>query len=178
MDTQGTESFGVAEPPATISLTVRIVLSGDDTAAADRLVAGLRDLGGVVVDRPVVDRPAVPALPQQRRPAVTPPLCLYPDRVLAVLDGVELNLTRLEFRLLSFFVNNPGRAYRRDEILAEVWGDDRLCGSRTVDVHVRRLRVKLREIGPQIRTVRGVGYRLDRSDRVLVVDAQPAALTA
>jgi DNA-binding response OmpR family regulator len=173
MDTQGTDSLGVAEPPATISLTVRIVLSGNDTAAADRLVAGLRDLGGVVVDRP-----AVPVLPQQRRPAVTPPLCLYPDRVLAVLDGVELSLTRLEFRLLSFFVNNPGRAYTRDEILAEVWGDDRLCGSRTVDVHVRRLRVKLREIGPQIRTVRGVGYRLDRSDRALVVDAQPAALTA
>ena len=172
MDTLGPEFVGTAEPPATISLTVRIVLSGNDTAAADRLVAGLRDLGGVV------ERPTAPAVPQQRRPAATPPLCLYPDRVQAVLDGAELNLTRLEFRLLSFFVNHPGRAYRRDEILAEVWGDDRLCGSRTVDVHVRRLRVKLRETGPQIRTVRGVGYRLDRSDRVLVVDGQPAALTA
>lgn len=173
MDIHGAESAGAAEPPGTISLTVRIVLSANDTAVADRLVAGLRDLGGLVVERP-----AVPPVPQQRRPEVTPPLCLYPEQVAAVLDGAELALTRLEYRLLSFFVNNPGRAFTRDELLAEVWGDDRLCGSRTVDVHVRRLRVKLRDIGPQIRTVRGIGYRLDHRDRVMVVDAEPAALTA
>jgi DNA-binding response OmpR family regulator len=71
-----------------------------------------------------------------------------------------LDLTYKEFELLRFLAENPGRVYSRAALLREVWGYDFYGGTRTVDVHVRRLRAKL---GPEhehlIETVRGVGYR-------------------
>ena len=75
------------------------------------------------------------------------------------IDGLPLDLTYLEYALLSFLVTHPGRTYSRDSLLRRVWGFDYYGGSRTVDVHVRRVRAKL---GPQLsarlETVRGVGY--------------------
>ncbi|MFN8233458.1 MAG: response regulator transcription factor [Actinomycetota bacterium] len=75
-------------------------------------------------------------------------------------SGRTLDLTYKEFELLRFLASHPGRAYTRPALLREVWGYDFYGGSRTVDVHVRRLRAKL---GPEheqlIETVRGVGYR-------------------
>jgi DNA-binding response OmpR family regulator len=69
-------------------------------------------------------------------------------------------LTFREFELLRFLASEPGRVFTREELLREVWGYDFYGGTRTVDVHVRRLRAKL---GPAdehlIETVRGVGYR-------------------
>ncbi|MGC5047996.1 response regulator transcription factor [Micrococcus porci] len=78
----------------------------------------------------------------------------------ARLDGRALNLTFREFELLKHLAQSPGRAFSREQLLQEVWGDDYFGGTRTVDVHVRRLRAKL---GPDreqmIGTVRNVGYR-------------------
>ncbi|WP_040159426.1 winged helix-turn-helix transcriptional regulator [Mobilicoccus massiliensis] len=78
----------------------------------------------------------------------------------ARLRGVPLDLTYREFELLKYLVSSPGRVFTRDRILEEVWGYDYYGGTRTVDVHIRRLRAKL---GPEheglIGTVRGVGYR-------------------
>jgi DNA-binding response OmpR family regulator len=59
--------------------------------------------------------------------------------------------------------------FDRAQLLRQVWGYEMVSGERTVDVHVRRLRVKLGEPGPLIATVRGVGYRLDEAARVVVV---------
>jgi DNA-binding response OmpR family regulator len=74
--------------------------------------------------------------------------------------GVPLDLTFKEFELLRYLVQRPGRVVTRDTLLQEVWGLDYYGGTRTVDVHVRRLRAKL---GPEreslIGTIRGVGYR-------------------
>jgi len=78
----------------------------------------------------------------------------------AKVDGRPLDLTFKEFELLRFLVQHPGRVFTRQQLLQEVWGYDYFGGTRTVDVHVRRLRAKL---GPEretlIGTVRNVGYR-------------------
>ena len=71
-----------------------------------------------------------------------------------------MTLTSTEFKLLEFFLTHAGRAYSRDQLLEEVWGQQRFVTPRTVDVHVRRLRAKLgEEHANLIQTVRSVGYR-------------------
>jgi DNA-binding response OmpR family regulator len=78
----------------------------------------------------------------------------------AKISGRALDLTYKEFELLKFLAQHPGRVFTRQQLLQEVWGYDYFGGTRTVDVHVRRLRAKL---GPEnehlIGTVRNVGYR-------------------
>ena len=103
---------------------------------------------------------------------------------IAKLDGRSLELTFKEFELVKFLAQHPGRVFTRQQLLQEVWGYDYFGGTRTVDVHVRRLRAKL---GPDnetlIGTVRNVGYRFvataDRrqlSDDEGVEDSAPAAV--
>jgi DNA-binding response OmpR family regulator len=78
----------------------------------------------------------------------------------AYLAGNPVDLTYMEYELLRFFVEHPNRVWSREQILSKVWGYDYFGGSRTVDVHVRRLRAKLGEQrAPWITTVRSVGYR-------------------
>ncbi len=74
--------------------------------------------------------------------------------------GAKLNLTPREFDLLAFLARHPGRALSRDELLRKVWGYDYVGETRTVDVHVRRLRAKLGEHHGLIETVLGAGYKL------------------
>ena len=77
------------------------------------------------------------------------------------LRGRRLDLTYKEFELLRFLASRPGRVCTRAQLLQEVWGYDFFGGTRTVDVHVRRLRAKLgAEYESMIATVRGVGYKL------------------
>ncbi len=80
------------------------------------------------------------------------------------MNGRELELTLTEFRLLEFFIAHPDHAYGRDQLLNEVWGEQRFVSPRTVDVHVRRLREQIEEAAEQPRylvTVRGFGYRFE-----------------
>lgn len=76
-------------------------------------------------------------------------------------DGIRIQLTLKEFELLRTFMINPGRAFTREQLLSSVWCEDFLGETRTVDVHVGTLRQKLGSCGKYIRTVRGVGYRLE-----------------
>ena len=76
-------------------------------------------------------------------------------------DGIRIQLTLKEFELLRTFMTNPGRAFTRERLLSSVWCEDFLGETRTVDVHVGTLRQKLGSCGKYIRTVRGVGYRLE-----------------
>ena len=76
------------------------------------------------------------------------------------VDGAQIRLTRREFELLRYLVENRNRVLSRDRLLERVWGYDRLIETRSVDVHVGRLRGKLGEAGKQIETVVGLGYRL------------------
>lgn len=79
----------------------------------------------------------------------------------AKINGRTLDLTFKEFELLRYLNENPGRVFSREQLLSEVWGYDYFGGTRTVDVHVRRLRAKLGEFESLIGTVRNVGYRLN-----------------
>jgi len=78
-------------------------------------------------------------------------------------DGVEVQLTRKEYDILRLFLKRPGMVYSREQLLELIWGTDFLGETRTVDVHVGTLRTKLGPCGSYIRTVRGVGYRLEES---------------
>ncbi|WP_104181224.1 response regulator transcription factor [Arthrobacter sp. B0490] len=82
---------------------------------------------------------------------------------IALLDGVELPLTRIEFDLLATLVSGPRRVWQRETLLARIWGDGWINDQHLVEVHIRNLRKKLGEDtkAPRfIRTVRGVGYRM------------------
>jgi len=88
------------------------------------------------------------------------PISINPETYQVTIAGRTLDLTYKEFELLRFLAATPGRVHTRVALLREVWGYDFYGGTRTVDVHIRRLRAKL---GPEhehlIETVRGVGYR-------------------
>ncbi|WP_426621471.1 winged helix-turn-helix transcriptional regulator [Microbacterium sp. As-52] len=79
----------------------------------------------------------------------------------AKLRGRPLDLTYKEFQLLHFLATHPARVFTREQLLSEVWGYDYFGGTRTVDVHVRRLRAKLGDQEQIIGTVRNVGYRFN-----------------
>jgi len=75
------------------------------------------------------------------------------------IKGRPIELTLKEYQLLLFLMRNPSRVFTREELLYRVWDDDYFGGTRTVDVHIRRLRAKTEDAGDLIETVRGVGYR-------------------
>jgi two-component system alkaline phosphatase synthesis response regulator PhoP len=81
------------------------------------------------------------------------------DAIAIAVDGAAVRLTRREFELLHYLVQNKNRVVSRDRLLERVWGYERLVETRSVDVHVGRLRHKLRIAGRQIETVVGLGYR-------------------
>jgi DNA-binding response OmpR family regulator len=81
------------------------------------------------------------------------------DAVAISVEGAPVRLTRREFELLRYLVQNKNRVVSRDRLLERVWGYERLVETRSVDVHVGRLRTKLGTAGHQIETVIGLGYR-------------------
>lgn len=95
-----------------------------------------------------------------------PPLVIRHDQRIAELRGRVMTLTRREYDLLHYLVSHPRRVFSRPQLLRTVWGYEFDGGTRTIDVHIRRLRIKLGETGPQISTVRGVGYRFDDPELV------------
>lgn len=82
----------------------------------------------------------------------------------AKVNGKPLDLTFKEFELLRYLASRQGRVFTREQLLSEVWGYDYFGGTRTVDVHVRRLRAKLGELDSLIGTVRNVGYRFNPTE--------------
>jgi DNA-binding response OmpR family regulator len=89
----------------------------------------------------------------------------------AKIKGRVLDLTFKEFELLKYLAQHPGRVFTRSQLLQEIWGYDYFGGTRTVDVHIRRLRSKL---GPEfeaiIGTVRNVGYRFSAQNNQTTAD--------
>jgi DNA-binding response OmpR family regulator len=81
------------------------------------------------------------------------------DAVSVAVDGAQVRLTRREFELLKYLVENRNRVLSRNRLLERVWGYERMVETRSVDVHVGRLRGKLGMAGQQIETVVGLGYR-------------------
>jgi DNA-binding response OmpR family regulator len=120
----------------------------------------------VIADRELVANPP--------RAANVGDLVVDEDSYQVRLRGQPLDLTFKEFELLKAFAGSPNRVFTRDLLLQEVWGYDYFGGSRTVDVHIRRIRAKL---GPEyesmIVTVRGVGYKLVPPGRRRTGDEDP-----
>ncbi|XVU21812.1 winged helix-turn-helix domain-containing protein [Actinoplanes sp. CA-054009] len=149
-------------PPA-LTLTLAIPLTGDTLSPqARRLIEAVRELvednqGTVAVEAP----------PGEEQAKDGPEIRLLTGSRQVTLDGEVLPLTRLEFDLLLFLAERPRRVFTRGQLLTGVWGYDH-TGERTVDVHVRRLRLKLGASVPVITTVYGVGYRLADDARVTV----------
>ncbi len=83
-----------------------------------------------------------------------------PSRHRVSVDGAELQLRPLEYKLLAIFVEHPGRVFSRTDLLQEVWGISPETNTRTVDTHIRRLRERLGPYMEAIETVHGFGYRL------------------
>jgi DNA-binding response OmpR family regulator len=162
-----------APPPATaLTITLNIPLTGDTLPPqAHRLIEAVRELveagqGAVAVEPPPVARAVEPPPPAQPDGTVEVSLLTASRQVL--VEGELLPLTRLEFDLLLFLADHPRRVFSRTQLLTAVWGYEH-TGERTVDVHVRRLRVKMGTQLPLITTVYGVGYRLADEARIVVL---------
>jgi DNA-binding response OmpR family regulator len=153
-----------ADPALTV--TVAIPLTEALGPQAHRLIEAVRELveisQGTITVEPVLtggeEPDELPSGPEVR---------MLTDSRQVLLDGEPLPLTRLEFDLLLFLAERPRRVFTRGQLLAGVWGYEH-TGERTVDVHVRRLRLKLGSNLPVITTVYGVGYRLSDDSHVVV----------
>ena len=78
-----------------------------------------------------------------------------------IIEGKKIELTHKEFEMLKLFMENPGLVFSRDKLMSEIWGMDYIGETRTIDMHIKTLRQKLGNAGGQIKTVIGVGYRLE-----------------
>lgn len=110
----------------------------------------------------------VKAVLRRSRPKSSPALLFQGDIRLdtsehqATVNGCPVELTLKEFALLRLFLEHPGQVFSREQLLEQIWGTEYFGESRTVDVHIGTLRTKLGDSGALIRTVRGVGYRMER----------------
>lgn len=87
-------------------------------------------------------------------------LVVYPERHLVTLHGREVHLTKKEFRLLWYLLENRGHVMTRERIMEYVWDADFDVETRTIDIHINTLRKKLKDNGGMIQTIRGVGYKI------------------
>lgn len=136
-------------------------VTGLDVGADDYITKpfSLRELGARV--RAVIRRG------RQQAGGVAPTPAVYQGRHLSAdfdavniaVDGAPVRLTRREFELLRYLVENRNRVVSRDRLLERVWGYDQVIETRSVDVHIGRLRGKLKAAGTQIETLVGLGYR-------------------
>jgi len=131
------------------TITLTVTLSGPDAEeAADRVAQ------------------AIAEIEQATEPASHPVIIDTASRQIFV-DTNPIRFTRREFDLLVYLTEHAGAAFTRLQLLRAVWGHE-FSGERTVDVHVRRIRVKLRQYGDVIATVHGFGYRLENTEQIFV----------
>jgi hypothetical protein len=174
---------GPPGPPA-LTLTVTIPLTGDEALSgpARRLLEAARELvecgaAAALGPQPGAEVPHRAGIPAPRSAPAAPPgapvatgpgaVELYAASRVVLFGGAPLPLTRLEFDLLRHLADHPRRVFTRLQLLTAVWGYEH-AGERTVDVHVRRLRLKVGADIPMITTVYGVGYRLADDARIRV----------
>ena len=88
-------------------------------------------------------------------------ITLKENEHMVYVDSEKIELTHKEFEMLRLFIKNPNMVFSRDKIMSSIWGTDYIGETRTVDMHIKTLRQKLGVAGGQIKTVIGVGYRLE-----------------
>ncbi len=102
-----------------------------------------------------------PAGAETSRRIAVGPLVVDLDKFEVTVDGVRVDLTATEFKILQLLASRKGRVFSRDQILDFLWGQEKAVIDRTIDVHIRNLREKLGPAGSLIKNVRGVGYKLE-----------------
>lgn len=133
-------------------------IQGLDMGADDYLVKPFGVMEMVSRVKAVLRR----AAPEKRSYSFSAGLITLNDSERTVtVNGEKVSLTYKEFEILKLLIQNQGMVFSRDRLLSEVWGVDYLGESRTVDMHIKTLRQKLKEAGKQIETVIGVGYKLE-----------------
>lgn len=85
-------------------------------------------------------------------------LVLHLDSFKIMLGEERIESTKTEFLILKILLSNPGKVFTRDLLLEKLWGNEKIVVDRTIDVHIKRLRDKLRDYGKYLKTIRGVGY--------------------
>lgn len=116
--------------PRVLSSKIKALLRRNEVSAPQIMVDTTQEVSGITIDR---------------------------EKYLVTVDGIEHNLPKKEFELLSLLVSGNGAVFSRETILSQVWGNDIVVGDRTIDVHIRKLREK---IGNDfIKTIKGVGYK-------------------
>jgi len=83
------------------------------------------------------------------------------EKYIVLANGKPITLTATEFNLLKILAQKPGHVFSRENLLDQLWGEDKIVVNRTIDVHIKNLREKLGEYGRLIRNLRGVGYKLE-----------------
>jgi DNA-binding response OmpR family regulator len=155
--------------PETARLPILILTAkGEETDKVVGLELGADDY----VTKPFSPRELlarVRALLRRRKPALTAGavlelggiLVLDPEAFTVTVAGRRVELTSTEFRLLRVLLGGKGRAFSRDQLLDQLWGNEKYVVDRTIDVHVKNLRDKLGEAGRFIKSIRGVGYKIE-----------------
>jgi DNA-binding response OmpR family regulator len=94
-------------------------------------------------------------------------LCIDDNLKTVTVDGADVRLTPIEYKIALLLIRNPGRVFSIDEIYERVWGEEAFCVDNTVAVHIRRIREKI-EFDPKnpkyIKVVWGIGYKMERLD--------------
>ncbi len=157
-------SAGCEAPVLLVATAQALALIGGDWGFTDFVIDGCEPSEFAARVRLLV------RTPQRERVLTAGPIRIDEDAYLATVGGEPLDLTFTEFELLRYLVLHKGKVLTRDVLLTHVWGYDYLGGTRTVDVHIRRLRAKLGQYDHFVGTVRNVGYRLaarweDNDDR-------------
>jgi two-component system phosphate regulon response regulator PhoB len=149
---------------AEVTVIVRVSTNNDQASTvAARVVDAVR----TAVDLPGTTLTV--SVPQARTPE-SGELRILPLARRVFHRGGAVDLTRMEFDLLLHLARRPGQVHLRTVLLSELWGLPDGVETRTLDVHVRRLRRKLGPAAELITTVRGVGYRIDGAERVIIED--------
>ncbi len=86
---------------------------------------------------------------------------LESEKFCVSVDGENIKLTKIEFKILELLLSNPGLVFSREKILHYLWGDDKFVTDRTVDVHIKNLREKLKDCGSMIKNIHGIGYKFE-----------------
>lgn len=177
------ESWGVTSTDTHLTVVVHLTVAAERAyTVSAQFAEALRSAAGLPGIRMSVEGPGSPArIPQPRTPVLLrpePELRILPAQRRVLRRGVDVELTRLEFDLLLFLCRNPGRVHHRSTLMSAVWKLEAPYRSRTIDVHVRRLRGKLDLDFGLITTVRGIGYRVDDTERVRVEDDLPVVQSA
>ena len=159
-----------------VHLNIELPRNPDALAALSDLLHSMAELPGVEVTPASLPRPR-PSTPDildaaESVDSVDGRLRIVPYSRTVMRRGRPVPLTRLEFDLLLYLAERPRRVLPRATLMAAVRGIDTPMNSRTVDVHIRRLRDKLSAECPRITTVRGVGYRFDGT-RDVVIERAP-----